>query len=406
MARINVQPKAKRLPAAKPTVAGFLAFGSGDLLPQTLKDVIDDSDTASAAIEARAEFIIGNGLFDENLADYVVNRHGETFDDIVEGTGWNMSEGEAIVLWIGYNGNLEPNEIRVVPWEMFRFKEPDESGKLTHGAIFPYLSSTYKKDKDKRKFHTVCPLFNDDKDVVQAQIQAAGGILNYTGQLLYIKAGKPSADYYAIPSYFGSVKNLETEKESVDGDFATIANGLATSGFWKQLKTKPKVVTLRRRNADGEWEDYEEEVEDQDSIVVKIQENQGGENMGSVMVVEAESVEELDAMDFVPVTGADVSNRYSALSDRVAQRIARRMRTPNEIINLRRTGGLAPTGDEMKVGSQMMQQSVNKKQRKLEQILMRVTKNWHEPLPGDDFHIENLNYFTDGNSSSSVAQPN
>lgn len=387
-------PKAKKRLDTKPTVSGFLPYGQGDMFPQTFRDVINDSDTASAAIRAIAEFIVGNGFTDRVLANMIVNRFGETLDQVLDVTGWNIAEGEVITLAVGYNGLGKTSSIRAVPWEMVRLVEPNEDGLLTHAGIFPYLDNSFKKDKKKE--HTLLPLFNPDPEIVLSQIEAVGGIHNYYGQLIYIKTGKPSADYYSTPELFGTVKNIETEKELSDYDFSISVNGFNTSGIWKQLKKRTST---------------ESELENPDDTVSMLEEHQGGENGGKLLIYEAETKEELDAANFVPTTGAELADRYTSTNDRVSQRIARRSRVPNEIINIRRTGGIAPTGDEMIVASQMMQQTVNKAQRAIERAFSMVMQHWYQPLPvaAPRFNIENLNYFTTNqattNGNSIVAQP-
>lgn len=406
MARVQSGPRAKKVSATKPTVAGFLPFGENDSLPQTLIDVIDNSDTATAAVTARAEFIIGNGIDDQALADMVVNRDGETLDMVAEGMAWNIAYDEVVCLLIGYNGNGQVVSLRSVGWEQVRLVEPDERGKLTHGGIFPFLDSSFKKNKKTE--HTLLPLFNDDPAVVLSQIAAVNGIQNYYGQLLYMKVGAPSSGYYAVPSWFGTVKNMETEAELTEYDFATAVNGFNISGIWKELKSDPAPVTdvvvadddaaLRRRR--------EREEEDQDSTVARLSDNQGGENGGKIVVVQASNIDELKAMDFVPTTGVQLADRYNSTNQRVMERIARRMRTPNELLNIRRAGGIAPTGEEMKVASQIMQQSVNKYQRRIDQVLARVLSNWHEPLPENvDFKLENLNYFMEAPAAAEPTNP-
>ncbi|GAB3882694.1 hypothetical protein [Spirosoma agri] len=389
-------PQAKKRVDSKPTVSGFLPYGQGDMFPQNFKDAIDDSDTATAAVTALAEFIIGNGLEDEALADLVVNNDGETLDQIAEGMAWNIAEGEVIVLHIGYNGMGQPNSLRSINWEQYRHLEPNEQGKLTHGAIFPFLENTFKRDLKKK--HTLCPLFNDDPEVVLSQIAAVNGIHNYYGQLLYFKTGRPTSDYYARPRLFGTVKNLETEAELTEYDFSTVTNGFNISGIWKQIKSKKSPA---------------EDGEDDDSTVSKLEEHQGGKNGGKLLVYEAEDKEELDAAGFISTSGAELANRYNATNDRVPIRIARRARVPNELINIRKAGGIAPTGEEMKVASQIMQQGVNKSQRCIDMVLTWVMANWHEPLPVSNpkYNLENLNYFSDKTTTSnertdpSVAQP-
>ena len=61
---------------------GIQSYGDDNLYPQTLRNIIAASSTGSECSERFADFIEGNGFMNEQFSSYVVNRRGQTSDDI------------------------------------------------------------------------------------------------------------------------------------------------------------------------------------------------------------------------------------------------------------------------------------------------------------------------------------
>ncbi|WP_018622095.1 hypothetical protein [Spirosoma luteum] len=392
MARVAKPKVARKVSVTKSKVAGFLSFGPNNDFPQTLLDVIDDSDTASAAMSVRAEFIEGNGFYDLSLSEMIVNRKGETLDDILNQTARNLAEGEVIVLHWSYNGLGQKVGLQVIPWEQIRFKMPDDLGNITKAGIFPYIGSTlYNKRQNENK---EVFLYNPDPAVVLAQIEASGGIEQYYGQLQYVPIGGKKGQIYHIPSYAGGSSEFETEAELSKYRYRLVTSDLVTPGFIKGLAPgKTKIENER----------------DTDSLANRVQQHQGAENAGSVFVIEAATQAELDSIKFEPMVMGDLATRYSAMSEEVEAHISRRTRVPNELMGIRKSSsGISFTQIQIKLFSQLMQQTVNRYQRSVERVFSAGFADWHVPVLNRDFGIENLNYFpndaTNGDSTS-VAQP-
>ncbi|GAB3994634.1 hypothetical protein GCM10028807_32670 [Spirosoma daeguense] len=388
MARVAKPLVNKKVPVTKGRVAGFLSFGSDNLFPQTLLDVIDDSDTASAAMSVRAEFIEGNGFKDVTLAEFVVNRRGHTLDDILAETAWNVAVGEVICLHVAYNMLGQIVGIQAVPWEQIRFKEPDDLGNVTIAGIFPYLNSTIypKRREEKREVF----VYNPDPSVVLAQIESVGGIEKYYGQLLYVPASRKRGDVYHIPSYAGGTSAFETEAELSKYRYRLITSDLVSPGFIKALRPGGTAKQDQR---------------DEDSVANRVTQHQGADNAGSVFVIEASTVEELDAIKFESMAGNDLANRYNSLAEETESHISRRTRVPNELMGIRKTSsGISFTQIQIKLFSQLMQQTVNRDQRSIARVFTDVFSHWHIPITDRDFTIENLNYFPDDGNDVAQAE--
>ena len=61
---------------------GIQSYGDDNLYPQHLRNIIAASSTGSECAERYANFIEGNGFREVAFSEYVVNRRGDTADDI------------------------------------------------------------------------------------------------------------------------------------------------------------------------------------------------------------------------------------------------------------------------------------------------------------------------------------
>ncbi|MGV3561568.1 hypothetical protein [Larkinella arboricola] len=364
----------KAVPVTKSKVAGFLQFGEANLFPQKLLEIAEESVTAGACLDVIAEFIEGNGFNDERLADTVMHRSGLTADDILSETAFNAGTFRVISLHVGYNGLGQISSVKPVNPEMVRLGLPDDLNNITYAGIFPYLDSPLHKNK--KDFHTKLNLFDPRPEVVLEQMAIAGGIDKYFGQLVYMPVGRRRGTYYVVPEWYRAILDMQTERKLSVLDYKNGVSGFDVSGIFFALESE-------EGDEDGSGND----------LVSQIEKHQGAENASSVMVYTAKNKEELDAAKFVPTTGADLANRYVSTNDRVPLRIARSFMVANELVNIRRQGGLMYSPEEYRFAAQLMQGRVNRTQRKIEQLFARIFAHWHEPLPFQDFTIENLNYF-------------
>jgi hypothetical protein len=348
-----------------------------------------------ACLQARAQFIQGNGFKDEALSKMVVHRSGLKMDTVLSRLGFGVGYFEVICLHISFNGLGQISGFRPIPVEFIRVAEPDDMGYIYEAAICPFLDSTYNARK-KNEF-TKLPLFNPDPEVVLEQIEAAGGITKYQGQLLYEPFWMPGDSYYHDPSYLTAFQAIQNEGELDIYDWSTIQNGFNSAGM---------LVTKSRRPADAK--NYDPML-DVNSIEYQLQNNMGAKNGGKLLVVNAETEEEMKLTNFVSLSDPKLADRYLSTSERAEQKITRAMRVPNEIVNIRKSGGIAPTGDEVIVASHLMYQMVNPFQRKISEVIEYIFKYWKDPISITDFSIQNLNYFPEGlpakKATETAAQP-
>lgn len=375
--------QARKIETTKSRLQGLLGFGVDNLFPQTLLEIIGESVTARACLGVRSRFIEGNGLLDAALARMVVHRSGMRLDELIRRTAKNVATFEVVCLLVQYNALGQIAGLRPVPVEVVRLGEPDDYGVVSKAGICLHLNDP--RNKSKRDKFTTVNLFDPDPQTVLKQIELAGGIHNYPGQLIYEPVWEPGDDVYHIPSFSPAIRDMETEGELSIYDYSSATQGFSVSGFFAYL-SDPTTQASSTYNP----------LSDPDSVEYQIAQGQGGAGAGRVVAIRARSIEELEAMRFIDSTGANLDKRYEATNERVARRITAAFQTPAVLANLAQGNTIFPDSQALATASTFMQGWANPYQRKISEVLSAVFANWQTPIVSD-FQIENLKTFANAN---------
>ena len=379
------------VPVTPSRVAGFLDFGSQNRFPQDLIKMVSGSITAGSCIKRRAQFISGNGFNRVDLSKLVVNRQRQTLDAVLRRTGWNVGFFECPALHIQYNGLGQTAGIRPIPVENVRLGKPDDFENINTAGIFPYLDSTVFKNRDKR--NSKLTLFNPEIDVVRKEIEVAGGIDKYQGQILYLPMLSPGDYYYHFPDWFKAHTAIETEKELNIFDLKQTTNSFAISGFASYLAEENTNDTDADELGSVNYRSGRDV--DTDSIEYQYQQSIGNREAGSVVFNRFSTKEAMDSFKFEPVTGAQMSERNGSVNQRVPENICRSFEVPPSRVGLTRPSGLVSTGDMLREDVNNMYQSVNDYQRLIKEAFESVLNHWHTPLGEIDLAIDPLDYFNE-----------
>lgn len=388
-------------------VKGFLDWGKQNLFPQRCIRMVGKSPTASSCVGVRSRFIAGNGIADRALGSMIVNKQGESLDAVHRNNSQNLGFGRVIAYHVGFNGNLDVNSIKMLPFQNFRYAKQDSFGNVNAGGIFPYLDSPLVKNAENK--FVKCQLFNPDKEVIEREIIRAGGIEKYNGQIFYVPMLQTGDNYYHKFFWFTAHIAIQTEAELLDFDYKQTVNGFSTSGFYESYEPETMIqpapipldvkdVALPNFNYDtpmsAEVANSRGGIKDEDSVEAQFQKSIGNRNAGNVVFVKHKTKESLEFAKFTPVTGAQLSERNGSLNERIPVTIARAYETPNELVNIRRQGGMIATGAEVESAVNLMYQSINPEQRLHRLSLEYMLKFWHEPLGNISCETEQLDYFS------------
>ena len=288
---------------------GIQGFGDDNLYPQTLRNIIAASSTGSECAERYANFIEGNGFKDIRFSEYVVNRKGDTVDDIHALVCPDVGDFDGMSLHINYNIFGEICELNYVPFENCRLLEEDSNGYVAKIAVHPDWSGKKtragKPLQVKKENIDFIDVFNPRKEVVLSQIEAAGGIEYYKGQILWLSGG--GKNVYPRSRADRVVTEMSTDEGLANVKFRNVRCNFLSAGI---------VITKKGQSIAGEDSSG---LNDNDGFSDMLGKLQGDTNSLKMLEVEISSDEEKP--EFVDLSSKNYDKEFSVTDASVVERI-------------------------------------------------------------------------------------
>lgn len=189
------RPYLKRVPIISDPSEGILRYDYDNLYPQRAEEIVRRSYTLKAVIDRVADFLNGEGFLDPKIASLVVNTkgwRGQSLNAVLNSVTPTFAKFNSICLHIGYDLNYRVASIEPIKFEYIRLSLR-ETGELMY-------STNWERDGRKENIHNaeIYHAFNPNPDVVAAQIEEAGGIEDFKGQILYFT---PDPGQYPLASF-------------------------------------------------------------------------------------------------------------------------------------------------------------------------------------------------------------
>ncbi|MCP3894830.1 MAG: hypothetical protein GY706_09410 [Bacteroides sp.] len=355
-------------------------YGDDNLYPQNLHNIIAASSTGSECNERYANFIEGNGFLDTVFSKVEVNRRGDTIDDIHALVCSDVAEYDGLAIHINYNMLGEIVEMNHIPFENCRLLEEDSFGHVGQIAIHPDWTgkktrggTVVKVNKETVDFIDV---FSPIKSVVLAQIEAAGGIDNYKGQVLYVSGAGRNA--YPRPKADRVVTEMSTDEGLSNVKYRNVRCNFLPAGM---------IVTKKgQRVNDGE----EDSDDDEDfGFSDTIQSLQGDTNAGKILEVTIENDEEKP--EFVELKTSNYDKTFTVTEASTIEHIYSAFgQEPWYCI---RIGKVGFSGDILEDAFEYYNSIVSKQQRMIERSFTKLFEFWHEPVNlSGNYSVEPLKY--------------
>lgn len=151
--------------------------------PGRISDIIKASGTASLCVDRYSKFINGKGFKDLGFYKSRINRKGMTVDALLRETSKDFAKYRGFAIHVNYNALFQVNEVFHVPFDHCRLCLSDSKGYVSKIAV--YCNWDGKKGKIEKDKIDYINIWNPDPDVVGAQMEAVGGIENYSGQIMW-----------------------------------------------------------------------------------------------------------------------------------------------------------------------------------------------------------------------------
>lgn len=365
------------------SIHNLQTYGYDNLYPQHLQQITAASGTAELCISRYAKFIEGNGFNDTRLSEYAVNRAGTTLDEVLHDVAGDIARFSGFALHVNYNVLCEITGVSFIPFEMCRLEEDDDAGHVAHILVHPDWTGhkrhhgirlAVNEDNINR-----IDVFNPDPRVVALQIEAAGGIEYYRGQVMW--CSMDGKNIYPTPIYDAAITEISTDEGLGNIKYRNVRNNFLVSCMLIAKKGAP--------NPSGEDGKHERSMIEADDL----SKFQGDENAGKIMLVEIENDEDVPQVISFPARNYD--KEFSVTDDSVTERIYAQFH--QELFHAIRMGKLGFSGQVMQDAYEYYAGEVTNEQRFISRAFNRVFNHWHDKSMGNaDFTIEPLRYIMTG----------
>lgn len=222
--------KQKPLESRIDRVYGIQTYGENNSFPQQVQNIVLGSGTGFSCINVLTKFLKGRGFKDPALYDLVINRKGQTMDNLLYQVAIDYAMFGGFYLHVNYNANFKISEINWVPFENARLGEPDESGKPKFIALHWDWGRQFQQIKQWKAtdIHKI-NLFNPKPEIIQGEVEIAGGWDNYRGQIYYFFSNM--AGNYPVPSYFPALTDMSTEQGVANLSYRNARNNFLPAGM-------------------------------------------------------------------------------------------------------------------------------------------------------------------------------
>jgi hypothetical protein len=224
------EPYLDRVPTVVDYSLDIQAYDEDNLYPQRAEFTRDRSFTAKTATKRYAGFIYGMGFKDKALAELVINRHGQTGNDLLRFISKDYSLFTAYALHFNYNLNYRISEINLLKFKFARFGTTNKYGVPSVIAVSNNWEQNPYKSKQQMREIIEYPVFSLDPEKVKQQVAAYGGIKNFPGAVhvitpeLYVY---PAATLDAVWDY------AQVQKEIGVFDVTKVQQGLTATTLFK-----------------------------------------------------------------------------------------------------------------------------------------------------------------------------
>lgn len=202
----------------------------------------DNSVTALSVSDLMAKYILGKGFGE--LDKKIVNKDGKTIIEVATDASEDLADFRGFWVHITYDGNLKAVNFKVFPFSTCKVGVKDSGG--FNGKIY-YKSDWHGSKKEDPKIYDV---YTTQKNVLEKQIEEAGGAEKYKGQVAFFSM-QPRL-VYPLARLHPVANDADTEAE-----ISNFKNIIVHDGFLGKLAviTPPMIK-----------DDIEEEVGDADTL--------------------------------------------------------------------------------------------------------------------------------------------
>lgn len=377
----NVKTEKERVEIFDGVSLDIQNYGLRNDYPQRLKMLTAASVTAKGCLQTYAKFMQGSGFEDPNFYQAVINDRQEQVDQLLNRTVKDVADFRGFAWHFNYNAMAEIVEVNFVHFEHCRLTIEDDNGRV--GKIALHRDWTKKRRTTRISKQTIdyIDVFNPRRDVVLAQMVAAGGPENYKGQILYYNLDGDMV--YPVPIYDAAITDISTEAGVSNVMYRNTRMNFMPAGMLIRQLEEPDPKKEEGRSKDT-------------SFTENFKAYQGDENACKIIDVEVDADEVKP--EFVPFELKAKGPEMELTSRMVSEKIGKPFLQPPIL----RAESVATgfTLQAMRDAYDFYNSITQPERVELERVFQTVFSKFAQPVnPGGNYAIKPLSY---GNAAAAV----
>lgn len=358
------------------------AYGGDNLYPQNIREITMASGTAELCLARYTKFIEGYGFADETFSEAKLNARGDTADDILHNVAADLARFGGFALHVNYNILGEITSVAHIPFENCRLEEADDAGFVAHVLVHPDWTGKSTRMgvqiKVNEKHIDRINIFDPRQEVVMSEIELAGGISQYKGQVLWFSmSGK---DTYPTPIYDSVITEISTDEGLGNVKYRNVRNNFLVSCMLIAKKGVPRIDAETGEEEDRQMISAED-----------LKTFQGDEKTGKILYVELENDEDTPQVVAFPTKNYD--KEFTTTDQSVIERIYAQFH--QELFYAIRMGKLGFSGTVMRDAYEYYAGEVTTEQRAIQRAFARIMESYGNGEWADtDFTLQPLKYIS------------
>lgn len=334
-------------------------FGADNAYPSLIEALINMSVTAKTCTDRVAKAISG-GSFGE-LGKVVVNGMGQTLNEVFRITAREYAKHNNVYLAVGYNLNYEVKSISVVPVTDPRVGKADDKEYSGKFVIYDNWDKSRGKKIQKEKF-LIVDRFSRNIEILKGQIEKAGVITQYNGQLLHIK--KDSAFVYSL-----SDLNPVLGEALLEANSQTFRSRGAEKGF---LNTK--ILAVQPFKDEPTRKAFRKDLND----------SRGANNSSEVILIESAQIsDDVSKEIYMEDLSSPYNDKLFQYSDAQAEKsICKAFTVPIALVNPSDNSLFGNSGAVLKEAKRQLYESREEDRSQLEEVFTYLMGRFTEPVTG------------------------
>ncbi|MBP0904850.1 hypothetical protein ACFSKN_04715 [Mariniflexile gromovii] len=329
--------------------------GIDNLFPNLVETLINISVTSKICVDKVAKSIYGKSF--GKIGKTIVNKDGQTLNEVLRIASREYAKHNNLFIHVGYNLLFEITSIKVIPFTQVRIGKQDDLGYSGKYIIADW------ENKPKADSFKIYNRYNPIESVIQSQIENAGDIRNYKGQILHLS------------KYSNSVYSL-TDLNTVLNEALSENNYqlFRVNGGEKGFQNTKLIVVQPFANDD-----------DRRGFLNKLKDLEGAENSGNILLLESSNMtDDLGSQIKLDDLTSEFNDTLFEYSEAQSEKnICKAFGVPLMLVNSSDNGLFGNSGELIKQGKLQLWESREEERDQLEEVFQNLMKKFHKPIDSD-----------------------